>query len=71
MNTHEAAIRLWPRLIDFAHAVGAPYESVKQWNRAGRIPAPYWLSVVEAARLIGKTITVEELAEAIDKRKAA
>lgn len=53
----------WPTLRALADDLAIPESRVKMWRHYDRIPARYWAALVDAARLRGITLSVEELAE--------
>ncbi len=66
----KSVIDLWPSPIELAADIGEDVELVRKW-RQRRIPAEYWVPIVEAAEKRGfEGITYERLAQlAAEKSK--
>jgi len=60
----ERIFEIWPKLSDLAGDLGKPYTTVASWRQRGSIPARYDVALVRAAKLRGRNLTLEELAEA-------
>jgi hypothetical protein len=61
---------LWPNLAELAKDIGAPYPTVAAWKQRGSIPGTYDIDLIEAARGRGKTLTLDDLAQARRGRRA-
>ena len=62
MRTHDQIIVEAGGPTFVARQVGARPGTVKQWRRAGSIPAPYWQAIAQL-----NLATLDELAEAVAK----
>jgi hypothetical protein len=57
----EDVFRLWPTLVEMANAVDMPYDRVRMWKNARRIPWHAWDEVIGAAAKRGILITHQQL----------
>jgi hypothetical protein len=55
-------INYWDSPDHLANAIGAKYATVIKWRQRNNIPAEWWLDIVDAAAVIKKRVTVDELA---------
>ncbi|WCE67948.1 hypothetical protein PL335_06270 [Sulfitobacter faviae] len=62
-------LNIWPTMADLAKDIGKPYSTVAAWKARGKIPADHDFNLIEAAARRGKTLTLEQLAQA--RRSAA
>ena len=67
--THKDIIDYWPTRAAFCAAVGVPYNIGRQWYKRSRIPADYWVAVVNACHEIDAPVTYRVLAECIAHKK--
>lgn len=54
---------IWPSLSDLAADLRKPYTTVQSWVQRRSIPARYDLELIEAAKLRGGELTLQQLAE--------
>jgi hypothetical protein len=70
-NLFSPLIRRWPTVVQFAHDVGAPERSVREWIRNDSIPASWFQAVVRAASARGEeAISLELLANLAESRRS-
>jgi hypothetical protein len=67
-ESHRQIIDLWPVKAQLARELGVKYGVLKQWYHRGRIPADYWVKIVNAAHEIDQPVTYKLLAELIQKQ---
>jgi hypothetical protein len=67
-NSFQQIIDLWPSRAALARDMGVSYCRARQWYDRNRIPAEYWIDLVESAENISAArITYKNLAELIRK----
>ena len=62
ITSHAQIIKQWPRSQDFAADIGVHDDSARQWVHRDRIPAKYWVAIVQAAKVRGYPVSLELLA---------
>lgn len=60
----EQVFAIWPSLAQLAADLRKPYPTVAAWRQRGSIPAKYDLELIRAASARGRTLTLEDLAQA-------
>lgn len=53
--------KLWTTRTEMAAAVREKYDTVRKWEKAGRIPETAWNAVISAAALRGQLVTAADL----------
>lgn len=52
---------LWDTTTEFAKAISAKPDTVRKWKKFGRIPQDAWQSVIIAAALKGRELSVDDI----------
>ena len=60
----ENILNIWPTMADLAKDIDKPYSTVAAWKARGKIPADHDFVLIDAAAKRGKTLTLEQLAQA-------
>lgn len=60
----EKVFSIWPNAAELAREIGENPVTVRAWRSRGSIPADRDAILIEAAKRIGATLTLEELSEA-------
>jgi len=68
-QSHAEIIDIWPTQGAFARAINIDYNRARQWHSRNRIPAEYWVLVVNAAHEMDAPVTYRLLAELVAKHK--
>jgi cell division FtsZ-interacting protein ZapD len=53
--------RLWNTRTEMASALDEEYDTVRKWQKSGRIPETAWNAVISAAALRGQLVTAADL----------
>ena len=69
LTEHIQIIKIFGNRAAFARALNVGYETVRKWEERNKIPARYWLTLIEYGKQRGVYLTTELLAEIIDIRK--
>jgi hypothetical protein len=70
INSHKQIAESFGNINDFSDAIGVSSNVTRKWIYRDRIPAEYWVQVVQAAHQADLPITYRLLAELINHKKA-
>lgn len=62
-------IQAWKTVADFAVALGVKYPTAMAWKNRGTIPAKHWPRLIEAAKSVNLSLTLEQLHELAEQKQ--
>lgn len=71
MDSFRHILCLWPCYRDAAAALGVSPMLIKAWARRNSIPPAHWNAVVTATDAVGSPVTLQQLTDMAERRRAA